>query len=135
MSSAVNVDNFFTNYVLSDLQPVNESLSSFLKVDAIKFLLNFRNQISPENLRLSLPLLQHHLGSHHVAVYTYAAITLDKLIMLKRNTSDNLLLVDPEMAKAVCVPGLEKIRQILFAKRTAERISENEFLMRGTFID
>jgi exportin-2 (importin alpha re-exporter) len=100
----VDVIKFFLENVYGDLQTPGESAHPILQVDAIKFIYQFRYQVSfPENIGVDmltrspkltkeqhlavLPTLLHHLASNNYVSYTYAAITIERILFIKRGSS------------------------------------------------
>jgi exportin-2 (importin alpha re-exporter) len=69
--------------VFSDLQATS-SVHQILQVDAIRFLHTFRNQLTKEQLLSVLPLLVQHLQSTSYVAYTYAAITIERILFIKQ---------------------------------------------------
>ena len=70
---------FFTSNIASYLV---DDASPILKTDAIKYIMTFRNQLTKEQLLTTLPLLENHLKHENTVVYTYAAITIEKLFSM-----------------------------------------------------
>lgn len=56
-----------------------------LKADAIKYMMIFRSLLPKEVVVGSIPLLVQHLRANSVVVHTYAACTIDKILLLKEN--------------------------------------------------
>lgn len=54
-----------------------------MKVDAIKYLYTFRGQFTKDQLLGALPLLARHLESTNYAVYTYAAICIERILFMR----------------------------------------------------
>ena len=81
----VDVVGFFSQHVFSDLQGGAGAVHAVLQVDAVRFVHTFRNQLSKEQLLAVLPLLAAHLGSENVAVCTYAAVTIERILFIKQN--------------------------------------------------
>lgn len=101
-NSLVDVVKFFSDHVFEDLQAAAGTVEPILQVDAIRYLYTFRNQVSfcqrsrlcqadadiqltKEQLLSVLPLLVRHLGSENYVCYTYAAITIDRVLFIKKN--------------------------------------------------
>ncbi|KAI9802017.1 MAG: hypothetical protein M1825_003073 [Sarcosagium campestre] len=123
----VNVIDFFQKNVAGDL--VAESrVEPILKVDAIKFLYIFRSQMSKEQWHDAFPLLVQHLTSPNYVVYTYAAITVERILFLTTEAKE------PIFSKADVSPLagdlLEHLFQLIEKDGAPEKVQENEFLMR-----
>ncbi|EIW74080.1 importin alpha re-exporter [Coniophora puteana RWD-64-598 SS2] len=126
-NSQVDVVQFFSENVYADLEAQPGQTHPVLQIDAIRFLLMFRNQLTKHQLLSVLPLLVRHLSADMYVVYTYAAITIDRILALKR---ENRLLFSqadiheaaPELLNAV----LAKIEKA----GTPEKVAENDHLMK-----
>ncbi|SPO23873.1 probable CSE1 - Nuclear envelope protein that mediates the nuclear export of importin alpha [Ustilago trichophora] len=124
----VDVVQFFSENVFSDLQSSSaDSPSPILQVDAIKYLHTFRNQLTKEQLLSVLPLLVQHLESEQYVTCSYASITIERVLALKR---DSKLLFTPQDVQ----PFAESILMALFRNiergSTPEKIAENDYLMK-----
>lgn len=124
----VDVVQFFSDNVFADLQSsADESPSPILQVDAIKYLHTFRNQLTKDQLLSVLPLLVQHLESSQYVTSSYAAITIERVLALKR---DGKLLFAPQDVQ----PFAENILMALFRNiergSTPEKLAENDYLMR-----
>lgn len=125
----VDVVKFFSDniasYLTGDATPV-------LKVDAIKYIMTFRNQLTKEQLLTTIPLLVEHLKHSNVVVYTYAAITVDKLLAM---TSFSDSKHKPVFTKLDIQPFLNDLLTNLFtlilSNTAPEKLSENEFLIKA----
>jgi exportin-2 (importin alpha re-exporter) len=84
-NALVDVVKFFSEHVYQDLQAESGSVHPILQVDAIRFLYTFRNQLTKPQLLSVLPLLSRHLASNNYVTYTYAAITIDRILFIKQN--------------------------------------------------
>ncbi|CAM9984081.1 unnamed protein product, partial [Choristocarpus tenellus] len=54
-----------------------------VRADCLKFVYTFRNQFTVEHLSALMPLLITHLGSEHAVVQTYAAMTIERFLVVK----------------------------------------------------
>lgn len=70
--------------MLVDLQSNVNSELPILKVDAIKYVYTFRNQLTKEQLLTVFPLLVKHLESSNYVVYTYAAIAIERILFIRQ---------------------------------------------------
>ena len=124
----VDVVQFFSDNVFADLQASSDSSPSpILQVDAIKYLNTFRNQLTKEQLLSVLPLMVQHLESSQYVTCSYASITIERVLSLKR---DGTLLFSP----ADVQPFAESILMALFRNisrgTTPEKLAENDYLMK-----
>lgn len=80
----VDVLDFFSKHVLCDLQSSVNTEIPILKVDAIKYVYTFRNQLTKEQLLTVFPLLVKHLESNDYVVHTYAAIAIERILFIRQ---------------------------------------------------
>ena len=84
----VDVVKFFLDNIANDLATTTTtttttntgatSVHPILQVDAIKYIYIFRNQLTKEQLMMTLPRLIDHLDiKSNPVVYTYSAITIE----------------------------------------------------------
>jgi exportin-2 (importin alpha re-exporter) len=73
VNEGVNVMEFFSSHILTELQESNMSVRPMVKATSIKFVSIFRIQFTKEQVAALMPLLIAHLGSSDVVVHTYAA--------------------------------------------------------------
>ncbi|RUS27431.1 CAS/CSE protein [Jimgerdemannia flammicorona] len=116
-NALIDIVDFFSKNVVQDLQtPVNGGAHPILKVDAIKYLHTFRNQ---EQLVTVFPLLVNHLPASNYVVYTYAAITIERILFLRQGK---------------IMPFSETLLTNLFnlieRGTTPEKLAENDYLMK-----
>lgn len=124
----VNIDDFFTKHVLMDLQPINPALHPILKIDAIRFVADFRSQLTRQQLLGVLPLLQHHLQSTHTVVHSTAAITLDRILTVK--VQGESLIRGSDLAPLVD-SFLNSLLRCLNSSGKSSKLIENEVVMRA----
>ncbi|KAF8538224.1 Cse1-domain-containing protein [Trichophaea hybrida] len=105
----LDVVQFFQTNIAADLVAPVDDVHPILKVDAIKYLYTFRSQLTKAQLSDAFPLLAKHLSSTNYVVYTYTAVTIDRLLAM---TADGAPLFTSQDGG------------------TPEKIAENEFLMR-----
>ncbi|KAI9753032.1 MAG: hypothetical protein M4579_005374 [Chaenotheca gracillima] len=126
-SMLVDVVEFFQQHVAQDLVE-NDGVEPILKVDAIKYLYTFRSQLTKQQWHDALPLLVKYLASPHYVVYTYAAITLERVLALQTEPKQ------PVFDKADVMPFSKDLLEHLFSlmekESSPQKVQENEFLMR-----
>ncbi|KAJ7504560.1 CAS/CSE protein [Mycena galericulata] len=126
-NALVDVVQFFSNHVYADLDAQEGSVHPILQVDAIRFLLSFRNQLTKPQLLSVLPLLVRHLGSQNYVTYTYAAITIDRILSIRRDGANLFAQADiHDIAPTLLATLLSKIE----SAGTAEKVAENDHLMK-----
>ncbi|KAH8547636.1 putative importin-alpha export receptor [Umbelopsis sp. PMI_123] len=128
INANIDVVDFFSKYILSDLQSPISSGNPILKVDAIKYLYTFRHQLTKEQLVTVFPLLVEHLKSDNYVVYTYSAVTIERILFIKKG---NTML----FTQADIQPYAETLLELLFKQiekgQTPEKLAENDYLMRA----
>lgn len=125
-NALVDVVKFFSDHVFEDLQ-ASGTVNPILQVDAIRFLLTFRNQLTKPQLLSVLPLLARHLRSENYVTYTYAAITIDRILFIKHSNTLLFAQLDIHDSASELVDAL--LSRIESA-RTPEKVAENDHLMK-----
>ncbi|KAF5378153.1 hypothetical protein D9615_007619 [Tricholomella constricta] len=126
-NTLVDVVKFFSDHVFQDLQAEQGTVHPILQVDAIRFLYTFRNQLTKPQLLSVLPLLARHLRSDNYVAYTYAAITIDRVLFIKQGNQLIFAQGDiHEFAPDLVDALLTKIE----SAGTAEKVAENDHLMK-----
>ncbi|KAF9582671.1 importin-alpha export receptor, partial [Lunasporangiospora selenospora] len=130
-NAEVNILDFFEKNVVPDLNaPVSGAIHPILKVDAIKYMHTFRAQFTKDQLLAALPLLVKHLESTNYAVYTYAAICIERILFLRAaGTTGPMMFSSDDVA-----PHTESLMSNLFRLielgNTPEKLAENDYLMK-----
>lgn len=123
----VNVVDFFQKNVASDLV-ADQGVDPVSKVDAIKYLHNFRSQLTKEQWQGALEPLIKNMASTNYVVYTYAAITVERVLFLTNDAGQHLFSradIEP-FAKDL----LEHLFKLVEKDSSPEKLQENEFLMK-----
>ncbi|CAK9435521.1 uncharacterized protein LODBEIA_P02480 [Lodderomyces beijingensis] len=127
----VDVVKFFSDNVAHDLE--SPEVHPILQVDAIKYIYIFRNQLTKEQLIATMPRLINHLNDKaNVVVYTYAAITIEKLLSMTNFSQDH----QPVFNKMDIEPFVMSLLTNLFnlilinGDASPEKLAENEFLVK-----
>ncbi|CAL8069631.1 unnamed protein product [Orchesella dallaii] len=121
----VNIVDFYTTYILPDLQAPNVNELPVLKADAIKYLMIFRNQLPQYTVKEGFPNLIRFLRADSAVVHTYAANCIDKILILKN--TDNTALI-----KSADISGLaQELIASLFAALEKPSSKENEYVMKA----
>ncbi|KAL1884176.1 hypothetical protein VTK73DRAFT_5312 [Phialemonium thermophilum] len=123
----VNVVDFFQKHVASDLV-AEDGVEPIAKVDAIKYLHNFRSQLTKEQWQAAFEPLIKNLASTNYVVYTYAAIAVERVLFLTDDDGQHLFSrtdIEP-FAKDL----LEHLFKLVERESSPAKLQENEFLMR-----
>jgi exportin-2 (importin alpha re-exporter) len=125
INEAVNVMDFFQTQILPELQDANHASRPVVKATSIKFVSVFRKQFTRENLVQLLPLLIAHLASPIVVVHTFAAYTIERILLAKDDTTKQ-----PKISSADFAPFVEKVFSALFVIIDNEVWNENDYVMK-----
>ncbi|KAK9704355.1 importin-alpha export receptor [Basidiobolus ranarum] len=124
----INVVEFFANNVLKDLQAPFGSVHPILKVDALKYLYTFRNQMNKSDLVNCFPLLVTHLSSDNYVVYTYASICLERILFMKK---ERTILFNAKDIQPHVEGILTNLFKLIEQGVTPEKLAENDHLMKA----
>lgn len=122
----VNIGDFFSQNLAGVLQ--DQSAQPLLKVDAIKYLYVFRSIITKEQWQQVLSLLVNHLGDSNYCVYTYAAVTVERVLAMHDDAGKPI--IDPANITPLAPSLLEHLFSLILKDQTPQKVQENEFLMR-----
>ncbi|CAJ0827739.1 2871_t:CDS:10 [Entrophospora sp. SA101] len=128
VNDLVDVVEWFSANVLPDLQTVVDSGEPVLKVDAIKYIYTFRNQMNKSQLTSVFPLLVKHVSSSNYVVHTYAAITIDKMLTMRK---DNAMLFSRADIKPYTQELLISLFRLIESGTTPQTLAENDYLMKA----
>ncbi|KAI6351579.1 hypothetical protein MCOR25_009849 [Pyricularia grisea] len=123
----VNVVDFFQQHIAGDLIK-DEGVEPISKVNAIKYLHNFRSQLTKEQWSGAIQPLIVNMASSNYVVYTYAVITVERVLFLTNEQGEHLFTradIEP-LAKDL----LEHLFNLVEKDRSPAKMQENEFLMR-----
>ncbi|KAJ3501585.1 hypothetical protein NLJ89_g9272 [Agrocybe chaxingu] len=126
-NALVDVVKFFSDHVFEDLQAASGTVHPILQVDAIRFLLTFRNQLTKPQLLSVLPLLARRLRSENYVTYTYAAITIDRILSIRQG--NQILFAQADIHDSVS-DLLDALLSKVEAARTPEKVAENDHLVK-----
>mmetsp|Transcript_36824 Transcript_36824/g.77254 ORF Transcript_36824/g.77254 Transcript_36824/m.77254 type:complete len:992 (-) Transcript_36824:111-3086(-) len=128
VNEGVNVMDFFSGHVLTELQEVDMSVRPMVKATCIKFVSIFRNQFTKEQFGALMPLLIAHLGSPFVVVHTYAAAAIEKMLTAKVDGPNNSKV--SKIGGAELKPFLGPLFTGLFSIVDNAELNENEYVMK-----
>lgn len=127
VNDGVNVMEFFSSHILTELQEPDMNVRPMVKATCIKFVSIFRNQFSKEQFGALMPLLISHLSSPHVVVHTYAAAAIQKMLTSKIDGPNNTKTV--KFGGADLKPFLGNLFTGLFSIVDNAEWNENEYVM------
>ncbi|KAF2688443.1 Cse1-domain-containing protein [Lentithecium fluviatile CBS 122367] len=122
----VDILAFFQTNIAADLQ--GDSVAPILKVDSIKFLYLFRNQLSADLWRAAFPLLVNHLANPNYVIHTYAAIAVERALFLTDANKNPVIQKDAVVSASRDL--LTHLFKLITKESAPEKIQENEFLMK-----
>ncbi|ERN11678.1 exportin-2 [Amborella trichopoda] len=93
-SDLVDVPSFFSSFIVPELQSQDLNDQPILKADALKFFTTFIPQITKPVALTLMPNLIQLLGSESNVVHSYAAICIEKLLLVKDEGHARYLSVD-----------------------------------------
>lgn len=127
-NALVDVVRFFQEHILPDLQPgAANNVHPVIQADAIKYIHTFRSQLSKDQLLAVLPLLVPFLENPSFVIHTYAAITIERVLFIKRD--NKLLFTQTDIrpfAESILVALLKNVER----GATPEQIAANDHLMK-----
>ena len=116
----------FMEHIVPDLRaPLDGSVHPIIKVDAIKYLMLFRNQFTKEHLLQVLPQLIDHLSTVSFVVNTWAAHCIERILAMKQNGA--LMFGQNDIAPLQKLL-LERLLALIVSGKTPAKIAENEYL-------
>lgn len=125
-NAQVNIGDFFSKNLAADLQ--GQNTHPLLSVDAIKYLYVFRSIITKEQWQQVMTLLVNHLGNSNYCVYTYAAVTVERVLAMYGD--DGTPVIDPSSITPLAKDLLEHLFSLIEKDPAPQKVQENEFLMR-----
>lgn len=124
-----NVDliGWFNAQILPELQDANHQNRPVVKAAAIKFVSIFRKQFSRQESTQLLPMMIAHLKSPVVVVHTFAAHTIERLLVTK---DESVTPTVPKIGEAELQPFLDPLFQNLFFIIDQTSLDENSYVMK-----
>ena len=124
-SELVNVAEILQSQCLPELQKPILTEQVVLRADSIRYLTTFRSVLPRDLLVSSLPLLVVHLTAPSHVLHTYAAHSIEKLLILRG--SDGTAVIKPADLK----PVFETLMTNLFGVLRVEGSEQNEYAMKA----
>ncbi|KAJ3016354.1 Exportin-2 [Thoreauomyces humboldtii] len=127
----VDVMSVFTANVLPELESIADgSTHPIITVDAIKFLMVFRSQLTKEQLNSVFLSLLNHLASTNYVVYTYAAVCIERILATK--LPNGAMQFHERDIAPVANPILKHLFDLIERNgSTPAKLAENDYLMKG----
>lgn len=129
----LDVVDFFKTQIIPDL--TGNVPHVILKIDAVKYIYVFRNQLNKAQLIEIMPILAKFLESDEYLVYTYAAVTIERILTVRETTQakSKFLFNKNDLSGSAEIFLRNLINLILKQGSTPEKLAENEFLMKAVF--
>lgn len=124
-SQLVPLPQFFEQQIIPELERPNINELMVLKADALKFVMTFRTLLGPQAMIACIPQLVRHLPAESVVVHSYAACTIEKILIMR--SGDNNLVVTLTQLQPIAGDLLKG----LFAVLNNARSAENEYVMKA----
>lgn len=124
----ININDYFNAQVLPDLKSTSSNLHPLLLLEAIKFVVSYRNQLSKNDLVQCMPLMLVHLESDNFIIHTFSAIAVEKILSIKRGGEE---LFNSADVSAIVGKLSLSILALIFNQNTVEKMCENQFLIKG----
>lgn len=121
----VDVPSIFLSQCLTELQAPDVNKQPVLRADSIRYLTTFRSVLPREVILTCVPLLANHLTSSSNVVHTYAAHSIEKILIL-RDASKAPLLTALDL-----MPHCHILLQNLLACLQIPGSQENEYVMKA----
>jgi len=93
-----------------------------------RYLYIFRSQMSPQQWQDAFPMLIKHLQSTNYVVHTYCAIAIDRILALTDGNSQPV--IPASAVSSLSQDLLQRLFKLITMETAAEKVQENEFLIR-----
>ncbi|XP_050506211.1 exportin-2 [Diabrotica virgifera virgifera] len=123
-SQLVDINQFCQQHILSELERPDVNDLPVLKADAIKYIMTFRSVLPSAIVISTIPQLIRHMTSESAVVHTYAACTLEKILIIKANNQ-------PIVTGAHLEPFTTTLLTNLFGILEKPVSEENEYVMKA----
>ncbi|KAJ3031576.1 UNVERIFIED_CONTAM: importin-alpha export receptor [Siphonaria sp. JEL0065] len=126
----IDTVSVFASNVLPDLQaPVSGPTQPIIKVDALKYVLTFRNQLTKVQILEVFPFIVQHLSSSNYVVYTYAAVCIERILAIKSGSHQMFSKTDIHQ---YVQPMLLRLFDLIQSNNSSStKLAENDYLMKA----
>lgn len=121
----INILDFFSSSILPHLQSEDVNESPVLKADCLKFVLNFRSQMTRDHHMVILPLVVRLLTASSLVVMSYAAYYIERILI--QRGQDGVQMFD----QAAIGGFAQELLTNLFGAMGRPECAENEYLMKA----
>ncbi|VDN03504.1 unnamed protein product [Thelazia callipaeda] len=105
-SDLINVIDFYQTHVRKDLFSEDVNALPILKMDALKYVVVFRNHLLPNQVIEVVSALLKLLTSHHAILHQYIAYALERLLLVKNKETGKALLTAENVPVGLLVIAL-----------------------------
>ncbi|KAK4885834.1 hypothetical protein RN001_002105 [Aquatica leii] len=126
-SQLVSIPQFCQQHILNELERQNIDELPVLKADAIKYIMTFRSILPRDMVVGTLPQMIRHLTGESAVVHTYAACTIEKILVMRDKNRNNISMVRGEEL----APLAGDLLSNLFATLEKPVSEENEYFMKA----
>ncbi|KAF5296580.1 hypothetical protein FQR65_LT10233 [Abscondita terminalis] len=126
-SQLVSIPQFCQQHILNELERTNVDELPVLKADAIKYIMTFRSILPRDIVVGSLPQMIRHLTGESAVVHTYAACTIEKILVMRDKNRNNISMIRGEEL----APLAGDLLSNLFATLEKPVSEENEYFMKA----
>lgn len=123
-SQLVPLPQFCQNDIIPELVRPDVNELPVLKADALKFLMTFRTMLGPQVIG-AIPQIIRHLNANSFVVHSYAALNLEKLLIVKDANGNPLITQD------ILAPFAGDSIGGLFHALSKPNSNENEYVMKA----
>ncbi|KAK5647359.1 hypothetical protein RI129_002251 [Pyrocoelia pectoralis] len=126
-SQLVSIPQFCQQHILTELDRSNVDELPVVKADAIKYVMTFRSVLPRDIVVGTLPQLIRHLTGESAVVHTYAACTIEKILVMRDKNRNNISIVRGEEL----APLAGDLLSNLFSTLEKPVSEENEYVMKA----
>jgi len=124
----LNIHEFFERHIKPDFhqEPI-AAITPLLKLEEMKFVINYRSQLTKIELSDILPRLLIFLEDKNYIVHTFAALSVERLLALRRNGEPIFTPADlASMTGTLCL----NILALIFTNQSINKMCENHFIVK-----
>lgn len=117
-----------TAHIIPDLQAaVTGAVHPIIKVDAIKYVMIFRHQLTKDQILAIMPALVQHLTSPNHVVNTWTAHCIERILAMKQ--PPGLMFASGDIVPFTAAM-LTQLFALIAQGKTPEKLAENDYLMK-----
>ncbi|CAB3368472.1 Hypothetical predicted protein [Cloeon dipterum] len=125
INELVNLTDFASKYIIPEIDNADVNKIPVIKADCVKYLMVFRSQLPGQIMLGVVPRLINLLESSSPVVHNYAAITTEKILLLRGLNNGPLVTSD------MLAPVARQLFKNLFVMTSIAGAEENEYAMKA----